>query len=281
MNGFVIINGRITENLKISLNDRGFTLGDGLFETIPLYEGLPFLLDEHLERLQNGAKKLWFSLPFEATMVADGIVALAKRNKVKRGVVRLTLTRGCGARGYAVREYGDPTWIITVNPYLPDEKKQKDGITVAPIVDIRKDPKSPFANVKSTSALDKVYAMETAKRKNADEALLTSLDGYLASLASANLFWVMGSVLYTPSLDCGILAGVTRGAILKLALDNGVEVIEGKYNPDVLKEADEVFASNSLIEVQTVKKITGLFENAGNGAVTKKLSELYQKLTGA
>ncbi|VAX21239.1 Aminodeoxychorismate lyase, partial [hydrothermal vent metagenome] len=203
---------------------------------------------------------------------------LAKRNKVKRGVARITLTRGRGARGYAVRKCDDPTSIITVKPYLPDEQKQKNGITVVPVTDIRKDPKSPFANVKSTSALDKIYAIESAKRNNADEALLMSVDGHLASLASANLFWVKGSALHTPSLDCGILAGVTRGSILKLASGSGLEVVEGQYAPDVLKEADEVFVTNSLIEIQTVKKVTGLFESVGNGAVTKKLLELYQNL---
>lgn len=280
MNDFLIVNGEITENIKLVLDDRGFTLGDGLFETIPLYDGKPFLLDEHLARLEHGAGKLWFSVPFKMESIPSAITSLAKRNKIKRGVARLTLTRGAGGRGYALRGCENPTWVLTVRPYSADSDKQAHGIVVAQVAEIRKDPQSPLAGIKSTSAMDKVYAMETARRNGADEALLISTDGYVASLASANIFWVNDSILYTPSMGCGILAGVTRGATLKLAKENGIQATEGRYKPDVLKKADEVFATNSLIEIQPIREIFGLLAKTAPGSVTQQLRKLYRKLTG-
>jgi branched-chain amino acid aminotransferase len=270
-----IINGVYSDNAAVPVNDRGFTLGDGLFETIPLHGGEPFLLDRHLSRLRDSAEIISLRIPFTDEDIANAITNLAKRGGIPRGVARLTATRGAGPRGYGIADCDSPTWVVTVEPYEPmSQVKWERGFALANVT-IRKNAASPLSGVKSTSALERVMILDEAKRAGADEALALSTDGHIACGSAVNIFWVRDGRVETPSLDCGILPGVTRAFTLELAGREKLETVEGRFPPSVLMEAQEVFVTNSLIGIVPVTRIDRRVISAGPGPVTRKLAEMY------
>ena len=270
-----IINGVYSDNATVPVNDRGFTLGDGLFETIPLYGGEPFLLDRHLSRLHDSARIISLRIPFAYADIATAVTTLAKRGGISRGVVRLTVTRGTGPRGYGIADCDTPTWVVTVEPYEPmGQGKWKRGFALASVT-IRKNASSPLSGVKSTSALERIMILDESKRAGADEALVLSTEGYIACGSAVNIFWVRDGRIETASLDNGILPGVTRAMVLELAGREKLEAVECRFPPSVLKEAAEVFVTNSLIGIVPVTKIDGREISASSGPVTRRLAELY------
>ncbi|HEB73357.1 MAG TPA: hypothetical protein ENI77_12165 [Nitrospirae bacterium] len=282
MTGFVIINGEVASKGAISIDDRGYTLGDGLFETIPIYGGRPFMLDRHFSRMTDGAKKIGLELPLDEAHARDAIAVLVERNSIETGVARLTVSRGRGGpRGYGIEGFNAPTWTLTCRPYTCLLANERDsGFTLSP-VSILIDPKSPLRGLKTISCMESILILAQAKRLKADEAVAFTREGNIASGAAVNIFWVKDGKLFTPSLSCGILAGVTRGIILELAPQNAIESEEGMYNPETLKQADEVFVTNSLLMVAPVTTVIGLFNKPGPGAVTEKLYNLYAGLIKA
>lgn len=272
-----IVNGVYSENAVITVNDRGFTLGDGLFETIPLYGATPFLLDRHLARLHDAARIISLRIPFADTDISNAISTLAERGGVSRGAARLTVTRGAGPRGYGIAGCDKPTWAVTVEPYEPvDQEKWERGLALASVT-IRKNPASPLSAVKSISALERVMILNEAKGAGADEALVLSTQGHIACGSAINLFWRRGNRIETPSLDCGILPGVTRAFSIELAGREKLETAQGCFPPSVLMEAQEVFATNSLIEIVPVTRIDGREVSSGPGSVTRRLAQMYNE----
>jgi branched-chain amino acid aminotransferase len=271
-----IINGVYSENAVVPVNDRGFTLGDGLFETIPLYDGRPFLLDRHLLRLRDSAEIISLRIPFTDDDIANAVTNLAGRGGISRGVTRLTVTRGAGPRGYGIADCDSPTWVVTVEPYEPmSQEKWERGFALASVT-IRKNVSSPLNGVKSTSALERIMILDEAKKTGADEALVLSTAGHIACGSAVNVFWVREGRIETPSLECGILPGVTRALTLELAGKEKMETVEGRFPPSVLMDAQEVFVTNSLIGIVPVTRIDGREISAGPGPVTRRLAELYK-----
>lgn len=276
-----IINGVYSENAQVPVNDRGFTLGDGLFETIPLYGGKPFLLDRRLARLRNSARIISLRIPFADGEIANGVTNLAERGGILRGVARLTVTRGAGPRGYGIAGCDSPTWVLTAEPYEPmGQEKWERGFGLAS-VGIAKNASSPLSGVKSTSALERVMILDEARKAGADEALVLSTAGHIACGSAVNVFWTREGRIETPSLDNGILPGVTRALTLELAGKDNLEYAEGRFHPSVLQESQEVFVTNSLIEIVPVTRIDGRVISAGAGPVTRRLAELYRTVPGS
>ena len=280
MSEAVIVNGRVTDRGFVSIDDRGFTLGDGLFETIPLYRGEPFRLDYHMERLVAGAEIIKLRLPINEPAARRAIAELAKRNGVGRGVARLTVTRGAGSRGYSVEGCDRPSWFLTCRPYTPlAEKRWERGFALHPVA-LRKNPKSALAGLKTVSALEPIMILDEARRHGADEALAFTPAGAVASGAAMNIFWVKEGELETPSLDCGILPGVTRRIVIELAAHAKAPVTQGAFGGDALTRAQEVFVTNSLLEIVPVTSVPELFTASGPGPVTRDLASRYRALTG-
>lgn len=280
MSEAIVINGKVSQGGAVSPDDRGFLLGDGLFETIPLYGGAPLALDLHLERMERAAREMGIEPPFGLGEITDAVAGLASQNSVERGVARLTLTRGAGPRGYGVKGCDRPFWVLTCRPYEPmtDDRWAKGlRLKVAPIT---KNPASPVSRLKTTSALERVMMAKEAAEAGADEALALTTDGFISSCAAANIFWVGGGKLYTPSADCAILPGVTRRIVTGLAGDEKIGVSEGRFEPEVLRSAEEAFITNSLMEIVPVARVDGLFEAAPPGPVTLRLAERYGDMTG-
>lgn len=274
-----IINGVYSENAQVPVNDRGFTLGDGLFETIPLYYGKPFLLNRHLSRLRDSARIISLQIPFADSDIANAITNLAERGGISRGVARLTVTRGTGPRGYGIAGCHSPTWVLTVDIYEPMSREKWEHGFALESVTTAKNALSPLSAIKSTSALERVMILDEARKTGAHEALVLSTAGHVACGSAVNIFWARDGRLETPSLDNGILPGVTRAMVVELAESSNLETVEGRFPKTVLMEAQEVFVTNSLIEIVPVTRIDGRVISDGPGPLTRRLAQMYVSAT--
>ncbi|GLK78565.1 aminotransferase class IV [Methylopila turkensis] len=253
LNGAPVDGGRA----GFDLADRGLTLGDGLFETIPAFGGRPALLTRHLDRLKAAAAEI--RLPVDRAFCEAEALALAAAVE-SDCVIRLTVTRGAGARGLAIPDGGEPTVIAAASPY-------PKGALNAPIrlatVAVRRNPTSFASRAKTLSYLDSVLAFDAARRAGADDALMLNVAGRVASTAMANLFAVFGRTVVTPPVSEGVLPGVIRALVLEVCAGLGLKAEERPLAADDLFRADAVFATNS---VRLVMPATALDGRALGGA---------------
>jgi len=264
------------EKATVSVFDRGFLYGDGLFETLRAYNGRIFLASQHLDRLSESASRLAITIP-NANRLEQLLYDTLKRNDLRNAILRLTITRGEGMEGsFDITPDLQPTLFISARPFdgHPAESYQK-GMT-ATIVTIRQGFAQEMSAFKSTSFLNRVLARQEAIRKGVSEAILLNAKGYLAEGSVSNLFWVRKGKLYTPSLSAGILAGVTRQIVLELAREAGISAREGCYRAEALLSADEAFLTNTGFELMPCTRVNERRLGAGRpGLFTKQLHQAF------
>jgi 4-amino-4-deoxychorismate lyase len=238
----------------ITADDGALARGLAAFETIRVYGGRIFALDEHLDRLRASAERLGLPAVARADLERLAADALAASGLTEAGL-RLYWTAG--------REGGGATAIATVTPVPADtEALRARGLRVVSLelgIDREVRMRAPWllAGVKSTSYAVHVAAVAEAVRRGADDALLLATDGTLLEGAMSNVWWLRGDVLRTPGLETGILAGVTRAHLLRLAPGAGFRVEEGAWPLDEVLDADEVILSSSVREVVGVIDVDG------------------------
>lgn len=233
--------------------DRGFTLGDGLFETVLAVRGRLVRLQAHLDRLAAGCAALGLPVPDPAAAEAVMQAALAQAGLGEaRAALRLSLTAGSGGRGLDRPSTPKPLLIATAAPAPRPEAPARLATA-----QVRRNDASPASRLKTLSYLDNVLARREARARGADEALMLNTRGELACAAAANLFWVAEGRLFTPALDCGVLAGTLRRAVLDQAEAWGIEAVEIAAGPDALAAAEAVFLTNALIGVRPVAEADG------------------------
>ena len=252
----VILNGRLVpeQEAVVSAFDRGFLHGDGLFETLRLYDGRPFRWAQHLARLQRGAGLLDLALPFDPAALRDLADDLVIENRMPNAVLRIAVSRGVGPRGYSPKGAGPPTFVLSLHP--------------APVLDPENPPcwrlmrssfsvpaGDQFACAKHASRLVHVLARAEAEAKGFDEALLLNSFGEVAEATSSNLFWIESGTVCTPPLSSGALGGVTRGLVLELCATLRVPVQERSAPFHALERADGIFLTQSVWEIVSVHSI--------------------------
>jgi branched-chain amino acid aminotransferase/4-amino-4-deoxychorismate lyase len=232
---------------RIPADDRGFTLGDGLFETLLAIDGELIALDAHLARLRAGCETIGLPPPLDAEVARAIEAALAASDGLPRIALRLSYSAGSGGRGLERPPAPAPRLVATAAAAPPPGRPLK-LITAS----TRRNEGSAVSRLKSLSYIDSVLARREARAKGADEALMLNNRGELASAAAANLFWLEGRSLFTPALECGVLAGVVRAALVARA---GVR--EVRAGPEALERADAVFLTNSLIGLAPAAELDG------------------------
>jgi branched-chain amino acid aminotransferase/4-amino-4-deoxychorismate lyase len=229
-------------------DDRGFTLGDGLFETVLARRGELVRLGAHLDRLVAGCGVLGLPEPDRAEAERLMRQALADAGlEDARAAVRLTLTAGSGGRGLDRPDPLAPRLIATAAA-APRPETPAALVTAR----VRRNHQSPAARLKTLSYLDNVLARAEAREVGADEAVMLNARGELACAAAANLFWIAEGRLFTPALGCGVLPGIVRGEVLAAAAELGVAVQAVRVGPEALAQAEAVFITNALIGVRPV-----------------------------
>lgn len=251
--------------------DRGLTLGDGAFETMAVRGGRAMRLDDHLDRLAEGLRILAFSTPPERRALGEAVARVVAANALEQGVIRLTVTRGAGARGVSIAGCDSPRVLVTAAAGLP-EMAPVEAVVCR---EVRRNDLSPTSRVKSLSYLDSVLARREAETRGAREGLLLNTRGRLAEASIANVFVVNRRRLRTPPLSEGALPGVARKVLLE-ALDAWEEPIEAAE----LETAEEVFLTNSL-GVRPVTAIDGRSLPAGaRGSATAAAQAAYARAFG-
>ena len=256
--------------------DRGLLYGDGLFETLRAYGGVPFLLDEHLARLNTSAAALRISDSLDCSIIRHNLAELLRLNALSDAYMRITLTRGAHTGRLEVEPTDHPTVTILARPLRLLPPNRYSPGTSAIIASIRQNADSPLPRPKTLNYLANLLARTEAQERGADEALLLNTRGELAEAASSNVFLVLGGRLVTPCLDTNILPGVTRAEVLRLAAEAGIAADERVVAPHELSAASEAFLTNSIAELVPVRAVDGVpLGTGGPGPITERLRQAY------
>jgi len=237
------INGRYVPDDHPALppNDRSFLYGDGLFETIRITNGQPFLWREHLERLRRGAGFLKIPLATNTAEFEAAVRHLLAQNDCPEGVVRIHLSRGPSERGYSIKSATNPTLSITTHRSIHATSAGLKLITST----IRVLADDPLTQHKTANRLPNILARQQADEAGADEALILNHRGEIAEASAANIFCVREKVLLTPPLSAGAVAGTTREFLLRIAPQLNLAPRESVLNIADLRAADAVFLTSA------------------------------------
>jgi branched-chain amino acid aminotransferase len=235
----------------VPADDRGFLLGDGLFETVRLYRGRPFRLEAHLRRMEEGARRVGIPVPGDLReRAARAVEQWGERD----GGLRITLTRAGGA-GLAPDDAARPFLAIQVRPLRPDPRSRNEGLSAHVVGAVARDALT--AGLKALGYLERIQALRVARERGGDEALLTDGSGRLVDGSASNLLVVDGRTLLAPGPGEGALAGITRAAVLGVLARDGFRVEERGVPRSALGDAAEVFLTSSLREVAPVVSVDG------------------------
>jgi len=277
----VYINGLFwtIDKANISVLDRGFTYGDGLFETMRVYSGKIFRLEHHLDRLFQSARSIFIELPITKNEIRSAIYAALKLNRLSNSIVRLTVTRGELDSGVNVDYSSPPTIVILVKPVKAISKKTyKEGIGIKLYKKSAIRTQGISNKIKSCNYLSNIILRENALKENFFEAILLDHNHNVTEGTISNIFIIKNNQLKTPITNEFVLSGIIRQAILDLCLENNIPFKEDLITERELYEADELFLTNSAIEILPVRNINHhKLKNRGMRPMTKHIHMLLLK----
>ena len=267
------------EKALVSVFDHGFLYGDGIYETMRAYGGTLFLLEKHLARLKRSATAISLKLPLPLEKIGDAVNETLIVNKLREAYVRIHISRGPGEIGLDPALCTAPTIVIVAKPFhdYPAEDFER-GVKVVVVKTRRNHPLALDPAIKGTNFLNNILAKIEAIKAGAYEGIMLNWQGHVAEGTICNIFTVKKGALFTPSLDTGILKGVTRELVLRLAKRKKVLVREVLLRPKDLLSADECFITNTTMEIMPVRAVGNKpVGNGRPGPVTALLSEAYKK----
>ncbi len=275
---YVYLNDRIVpaEDAVVSVFDHGFLYGDGIYETMRAYNGIVFMIDEHIKRLFRSASLIGLKIPYNSEKLKSSIYKTIQANNLENAYIRLTISRGCGSLGLDPDFCQKPSIVIIAKEQkdYPKSLYQK-GLKVI-IAKTRRNFKEAInPRIKSLNFLNNILAKLEAKEKNANEAIMLNVYGKLTEGTICNVFFYKDNVLFTPSVDCGILDGITRGIVIDIAKKQGIRVKEGKFTKTDIYSANEIFVTNTTMEVMPVSELDGNKYPAGE--ISKNLRKFYRQ----
>lgn len=252
---YVYIDGEVKKagEARLSVFDHGFMYGLGLFETFRVYNGHPFLLDAHMERLEAGAEELGIIFHYERETVKAEIGQLLEANGLQNAYVRYNVSAGPGDLGIQTTPYLDPVIVIYMKP-LPAAGAmpgQKDALWLQ----LRRNSPEGRERMKSHHYMNNWLAKQEIKGRPDAEGIFVNGEGYAAEGIVSNIFWRKGNALYTPAVETGILNGITRQFVIQLAHENDYIVEEGYFLPEDIEAAEEMFVTNSIQEIAVVRAL--------------------------
>jgi branched-chain amino acid aminotransferase len=273
-------NGNIYDDLKISVMDHGFLFGDSVYEVVSTFNNQPCFLEKHLDRLQNSAQAISLKIPREREWFREQLnnTLLAAGNI--ESYIRIIVTRGIGEINIDPSSCKHPNIIMMVMSVTSYSKSfYEKGIRVS-LVSIKRNPRNALnPNIKTGNYLNNVLAKMEADKLGAEDAVMVNPWGYLTEGTTSNLFFVCDGHILTPSLNCGILSGITREMVIQLAKENGLHIEEGKWPGEELFKADEIFLTGTIKKVMPVTYLDGRPVGSGKpGQITLRLLSLYDDL---
>ncbi|WP_036552036.1 aminodeoxychorismate lyase [Neptunomonas japonica] len=266
------VNG--AESHELAITDRGLCYGDGLFETIKVIQNKPLLWGAHIARLQAGCTRLGIPINGLEERFSTDLKDLLSINPYHTAVLKLTVTRGSGPRGYFPLKKPKSTTITALSEAADFTQKANDGVTLrwcsTPL-----SINPLLAGMKHLNRLEQVLARQEWDNPHISEGLMRDPDGYLVEGTMSNLFWCKQGQIYTPELDrCGV-AGVLRQTIIDIAAVQLKPVKIGRFTDEALSSAEEIFICNSLIDIWPVVQLDS--ESWDIGPLTQQLQTLLKK----
>jgi branched-chain amino acid aminotransferase len=277
---YVYINGRLVpeEDAVVSVYDHGFLYGDGVYETMRSYAGEVFMMEEHLARLERSAALTGLVLPMGRGETGAAVHETLEANSLSDAYIRISVTRGPGPPGLDPALCKRPTFVIytgEITGYPAGFYERGVSMIIPRTRRNLKEALDPM--IKSHNFLNNILAKREAIEAGAYEALMLNHRGFLTEGTVCNVFFAKGGVLHTPSVGCGILDGITRAHVIGLAAKAGIKVVEGEFTKEDIYGADEVFITNTTMEVMPVSRIDG--KTFGVGGTTRLLMKAYREST--
>jgi branched-chain amino acid aminotransferase len=273
----IFLNDRIVpeHEAMVSVFDHGFLYGDGIYETMRAYDGTVFMLDRHIERLNRSASLIQLTAP-SPDIIRNAVYQTIRANGLKSAYVRVTVSRGKGPIGLDPALCPKPTLVVIAEEFREyPEKYYNEGVKFI-IAKTRRNLKEALnPKIKSLNFLNNILARIEAKERGAYEAVMLNAEGMLSEGTVCNIFFVRDNILCTPSVDTGVLDGITRELVIDLAKETGMQVREGNFLPEDLFSASEVFFTNTTSEVMPVSQVEDV--NYAVGDVAKRLRRLYRE----
>ncbi|WP_216831728.1 D-amino-acid transaminase [Alkalihalobacterium elongatum] len=270
---YVLYQNRIIpkNELHIDMDDRGYMFGDGIYEVVRVYNGIPFAMQEHLDRLQQSAEALDMSVPYSMEAIHELIHTLIEKNNITNGIVYFQLTRGIEPRNHLYSREIEPVLSGFSKPLETNMELQKHGIDAWMTKDIR----WLRCDIKTINLLGNIMAKREASDQGCHEAL-QHRDGLVTEGSSSNFFMVKDDIIYTHPSTNLILNGITRRLVIDLAKEIDAIIEEKTFTLEDLKNADEVFITSTTMEVTPVRSIKGDINALYSiGPWTRKLQEKF------
>lgn len=256
---WIFLNNRFVkqQHAVVSVYDHGFLYGDGVYETIRSYGSRIFMRDQHLARLRRSADAIGLAMPIPEKDWPGLLHEAMERNGVgndrRDAYLRITISRGVGEIGLDPALCPVPTVVIMAKPLHPPSRQQyEQGVSIIIAQTRRNLPSALSPHIKATNFLNNILAKREAIAAGVFDSVLLNWQGHVAECTVSNLFWVKGGTISTPSLDCGILDGITRDIVLTLARETGLPVQEGHFGVEALHQAEECFLTNTSMELMPV-----------------------------
>ncbi len=261
----------------VSIEDRGFQFGDGIYEVIRTYKGRPFSLEAHLARLDRSAAALELTQPYSRAEWTRHILEGIQRAAYTEAKIYLQITRGVAPRDHAYSDEATPTVVMTVREFHPlDRSVQAIGVDAMTTEDIR----WGRCDIKSVNLLANVLARQQVRHARVFEAILVNA-GLVTEGAISNVMVVQGGTVLTAPEGPRILSGVTRAVVFDLALSEGLSIQERFVSQGDLYKADEVFLTGTTVEVLAVVRIDGKVIRDGRpGPITQQLAASFTRRVG-
>ncbi len=277
MNELAYVNGTFCPiaEATVSIEDRGFQFGDGIYEVIVAYGGRLFLLEPHMRRLRRSAAAIELDYDFDAAPLEPIIAEGLRRSGYDDALIYLQMTRGSGSRNHVIPDGLEVTVVMTFKPLpIPNEGLRKRGARVMTVVDTR----WAKCYVKAITLLPNTLAKNRALRNGYDDAIFVTTDGEVRECTAANLSIVHDGRILIPPRTEAILHGITQGFIIECAAALGHDVTEQAFNIQTLHEAEEVFLSGATVGVLGITAIDDRPVGDGNvGPITRRLSDEYDR----
>ncbi|WP_216831220.1 aminodeoxychorismate lyase [Alkalihalobacterium elongatum] len=273
---YIYVNGEYVkpEDAQISIFDHGFMYGLGVFETFRIYDGHPFLVDDHFHRLSRSLEQLSVQWNWNKDDILGVLNTLIEKNNLQNAYVRWNVSAGVGPLGLQIDPYEKPSTIVYVKPIPESMSTVKRGVI------LKTERNTPEGNerLKSHHYLNNIIGKKEIGSDPNVEGIFLTKEGFLAEGIVSNLFWVKDNIVYTPTVKTGILNGVTRQFIMALLHQLGIECKEGYYESVELYKADEAFVTNSIQEVVSLSEVDGKTNYNSLTSLSAKLQKHYSIL---
>ena len=280
---WVFLNDRFVrkEEALVSVFDHGFLYGDGVYETLRSYGSRIFMRDQHLVRLRRSAEAIGLELPIPDSQWPELLHDGMRRNDVGNdrtdAYLRITVSRGEGEIGLDPALCPRPTVVIMTKALHPSPSAlARDGVSLTVAKTRRNLPEALSPHIKSTNFLNNILAKRESIAAGTFDSLFLNWKDELTECTVSNLFFISGTTLHTPAMDCGILDGITRSIVMTLAQEEGLRVQEGHYHVADLRRADECFLTNTSMEIMPVIRVDSFPIGEGHpGPLTRRLQTRF------